>query len=506
MTASASLGPGRPTPPIALGGDPAEVTTHLGVEPVAVPDVVIDQLRSACGVVTVDRAERAEASRDWWPVAMIWALDNEVAALASVVCRPTSAIEVAAIATICNEHRIPLTAAGGRSGVLGNSVPLFGGVVLDTCGLGGIRSVDHTSMVLDVGAGTFGDLLEDELRRDHQVTVGHWPQSMPLATVGGWIACRGAGQLSTRYGKIEDIVVGLDVVLADGTMITTGGYPRQAVGPDLTQLFVGSEGTLGIVTGARLRLHPTPTEDRRSAWGFPSFEAGIDVMRRTLQRGATPAVLRLYDAKESERSYHTPTGTAVLLAMDEGDPAIIDAMMSVVADEAAASGAERLDDSLVEHWLGRRNDVAALEELISGGLVVDTMEVSGPWAALPGIYAAGIAAIKSVPGTLSVSAHQSHSYTDGGCVYFTFAGKVPPEERTAYHSQLWDVGARAILAAGGSLSHHHGVGLGRSRFVADALGGAFAVLESVKEALDPRGILNPGKLGLGSPFGEVPDP
>lgn len=506
MTAGAPLGPGRPTPPIALRGDAAEVTTHLDVEPVDVPEAVIDQLRSACAVVTVDRAERAEASRDWWPLAMIWALDNEVAALASVVCRPTSAAEVAAIATICNEHRIPLTAAGGRSGVLGNSVPLFGGVVLDTCGLGGIRSVDHTSMVLDVGAGTFGDLLEDELRRDHQVTVGHWPQSMPLATVGGWLACRGAGQMSTRYGKIEDIVVGLDVVLADGTMITTGGYPRQAVGPDLTQLFVGSEGTLGIVTGARLRLHPAPTEDRRSAWGFASFEAGMDAMRRALQRGATPAVLRLYDPKESERSYHTPVGTAVLLAMDEGDPAIIDAMMSVVADEAAASNAERLDDSLVEHWLTRRNDVAALEELISGGLVVDTMEVSGPWASLPGIYAAGIAAIESVPGTLSVSAHQSHSYTDGGCVYFTFAGKVPPDERTAYHSQLWEVGARAILAAGGSLSHHHGVGLGRSRFVAEALGGAFTILESVKAALDPRGILNPGKLGLGSPFGEVPSP
>jgi len=271
MTAGPPLGPGRPTPPIALGGDAAAVTMHLGIEPVVVSDAAIEQLHSACAVVTVDRAECAEASRDWWPVAMIWALDNEVAALASVVCRPTTAAEVAAIAAICNERRIPLTAAGGRSGVLGNSVPLFGGVVLDTCGLGGIRSVDRTSMVLDVGAGTFGDLLEDELRRDHQVTVGHWPQSMPLATVGGWIACRGAGQLSTRYGKIEDIVVGLDVVLADGTMITTGGYPRQAVGPDLTQLFVGSEGTLGIVTGARLRLHPAPTQDRRSAWGFTSF-------------------------------------------------------------------------------------------------------------------------------------------------------------------------------------------------------------------------------------------
>src|SRR6185312_13071338 len=185
------------------------------------------------------------------------------------------------------------------SGVCGASVPVFGGVLLDLTGITGIVGVDETSLLVDVRAGTFGDVFEDELRAEHRVTCGHWPQSMALSTVGGWLACRGAGQLSTRYGKIEDMVVGLDVVLADGRRINTGGAPRAAVGPDLNQLFVGSEGTLGIITGARLRLHPAPTHERRRAFSFRSFEDGVDAMRRILQRGATPAVLRLYDPAEA---------------------------------------------------------------------------------------------------------------------------------------------------------------------------------------------------------------
>jgi alkyldihydroxyacetonephosphate synthase len=236
----------------------------------------------------------------------------------------------------------------------------------------------------------------------------------------------------------------------------------------------------------------------KAAYGFASFEEGLDAMRRILRRGATPAVLRLYDDVESNRNHGTE-GTHDLLVLDEGEPGLVDAGMAVVAEECAS--APPLDVGLVDHWLGKRNDVAALEALITRGYVVDTMEITGPWSALPAIYAAATEAIRSVEGTLVASAHQSHSYTDGGCLYFTFAAQVDAEGRDAYYRAAWDAGTRAVLAHGGSLSHHHGVGLNRARFVQDALGPAFDVLAATKAALDPAGILNPGKLGLPSPFG-----
>jgi alkyldihydroxyacetonephosphate synthase len=500
MTAPHDLppaGPGAPTPPIALAGDPAGVTARLDVTPVPVPDEVLGELQTICPVTT-DAAARAEASRDWWPQAMIWALEGQVAAMAAVVASPTTAEQVAEVLAVCDRARIPVTAAAGRSGVCGASVPVHGGVVLDLCGLSGVVDVDTTSLVLDVAPGTFGDHLEHELRTEHGLTLGHWPQSVALSTVGGWLACRSAGQLSTRYGKIEDMVLGLDVVLADGRAISTGGAPRAAVGPDLTQLFVGSEGTLGIITGARLRLHPAPTHERRAAYGFASFEDGFDAMRRIIQRGATPAVLRLYDATEADRTYHTGD-RALLLVLDEGDAAVVDLTMELVAEVGADGHPE--DVAHVGHWLEHRNDVAALEALISRGYVVDTMEVAGRWRDLPSIYEQTVSALQAVPGTVAASAHQSHSYPEGGCLYFTFAGSVDGDDRDRYYRAVWDAGTRAVLAAGGALSHHHGVGLNRNRFVADALGPAVEVLRAAKAALDPKGILNPGKLGLPSPFG-----
>ena len=271
---------------------------------------------------------------------MIWALDDRVAARASVVVRPDAARADRRDPARVQRRAVPVTAAAGRSGVCGASVPAFGGVLLDLTGLAGIRAVDPISMIVDVLPGTFGDVFEDQLRAEHGVTSGHWPQSMALSTVGGWLACRGAGQLSTRYGKIEDIVTGLDVVLADGTTVTTGGAPRAAVGPDLTQLFVGSEGTLGIIVGARLRVHPSPAAEGRAAYAFESFVDALDVMRRIVQRGATPAVLRLYDAIEADRSYHTGDAN-VLLVLDEGDAHIVDATMRVVAEDVRNGRSDR---------------------------------------------------------------------------------------------------------------------------------------------------------------------
>jgi alkyldihydroxyacetonephosphate synthase len=508
---------GEPTPPIAFGaralpGDPGRSPTsarpvRLQGQPVAVDDALLRRLSGVCAEVTTDDEARNETGRDWWPLALTWAVAGQVPARAAVVARPATPTEVAAVLAACDATGTPVTAAAGRSGVCGASIPVFGGVLLDLCGLNGIIAVDDRSLLLDVRSGTFGDVLEDSLRAEHAVTLGHWPQSMALSTVGGWLACRSAGQYSTRYGKIEDMVVGLEVALADGRVIRTGGAaPRAATGPDLTQLFVGSEGTLGVITEARLRVHPAPPAERRAAYGFHSFVDGLDACRRILRRGATPAVLRLYDERESVRNFQTDR--CVLLALDEGEATIIEAVMGIV-DEECRNGSERLDDALVETWLGHRNDVSALPDLVQAGIVLDTIEIAARWSALPAIYDGALAALSSINGMVAASAHQSHAYGDGACLYFTWAARLPDGasiggmEGEALYRAAWDAVAATTLAHGGALSHHHGIGLNRSRYLPGALGGAFDVLATIKTALDPHGILNPGKLGLSSPFGEV---
>ena len=485
----------RPTEPIELLG-----TDHRLAAAAPLPDGFVTALSSACATTT-DLAATADASRDWWPLSMHWALQGQVLQRAAVVASPTTTAEVAAVLRACHEHHVPVTPAGGRSGVVGASVPVFGGVLLDLTGMQGIASVDAVSGLVEVWAGTFGPDLERELRAEHGLTVGHFPQSFDIATVGGWVACRGAGQYSTRYGKIEQMVAALEVVMADGSVVHTGGHPAGAQGPDLTQLFLGSEGTLGVITRVWLKAHPVPPHERRAAFAFATFEDGLEACRRILRRGATPAVLRLYDAPESQRGQGGDGTYCVLLVLDEGDTHLVDAVMAVVAEECA--DARHLGDELLEKWMHHRNDTSALQALTRKGFVVDTLEIAAPWAALPRIFGDVRSAMMAVPHARAATCHLSHSYLDGACLYFTFAATPPADEVDATYVALWDAGSRAVLAAGGNLSHHHGVGLNRSRFVAEALGTSLPVLQSVKGALDPHGVLNPGKMGLRSPFGEV---
>jgi len=485
----------QPTPPIELTG----TASRFGAV-AALPDGFAARLAELCATVT-DETATAEASRDWWPLTMHWALAGQVPQRAAVVARPATTAEVAAVLTLCNHAGVPVTPAGGRSGVLGASIPLFGGVLLDLTAMQGIVSVDEVSGIVEVLPGTFGPDLERELGGAHGLTVGHFPQSFDIATVGGWVACRGAGQYSTRYGKIEQMVVGLEVVLADGTVIRTGGFPAGAQGPDLSQLFIGSEGTLGVVTRVWLKAHPVPPAERRAAFAFDTFEHGLEACRRILRRGATPAVLRLYDAAESQRGQSGDGTYCVLLVLDEGDEGLTEATLSVVAQECAAAVALPVD--LVDKWMHHRNDTSALQALTRKGFVVDTLEIAAPWAALPDIFREVPLAMLAVPHARAATCHLSHSYLDGACLYFTFAATPPPDEVETTYVALWDAGQRAVLDHGGNLSHHHGVGLNRARFVPQALGSALPILQSLKTALDPNGIMNPGKMGLTTDFGMV---
>ncbi|MCZ7531519.1 MAG: FAD-binding oxidoreductase [Acidimicrobiia bacterium] len=490
---------------------PGAHTERLATTAVGVPDPARKEIAEIVGAerVSSDDDVLVDSARDWWPLSGVWAAQGRVVHRPAAVVTPTTTEEVAGVLSVASHHGIPVTPAAGRSGVGGGAVPVCGGIVLDCTGLDrtGLDTaidVDETSMLVTTGPGVFGDVFEAALR-EKGYTLGHWPQSIDISTVGGWLACRGAGQFSTRYGKIEDMVAGLEVVLASGRTLRTGGAPRAAVGPDLNQVFVGSEGAFGVITEATLRIHPAPKTEQREAWTLPSFEDGLDACRRILRRGATPAVLRLYDSHESRQTYDVDG--CVLLALDEGDAAIVSASMAIAAEECdRTDGAAGADPALVEQWLGHRNDVSALGAAIEAGVVVDTVEVSGNWSDLPRIYSDVLAAVGGVEGTVVVSAHCSHSYTDGGCLYFTFAGMVgdDPDDKDHYYVAAFNGAVEAARGAGAAISHHHGVGINRAPFVRDALGpDAFDVLVGLKNTLDPAGILNPGALGLPSPF--LPD-
>jgi alkyldihydroxyacetonephosphate synthase len=493
-----------PTPVTAIDAEPRAVRDRLSGTVVDVPDGLLRRLAESGAELLTDDASRAEAGRDWWPLAIGWAAEGAVPQRPGVVVRPRTTAHVSTVLAACHDAAVPVTPAGGRSGVCGGSIPVFGGVALDLTLLEGLTGIDDVSLTADVRAGTFGPDLESALGRTGH-TLGHWPQSMDLSTVGGWLACRGAGQYSTRYGKIEDMVLGLEVVLADGRIVRTEGHgPRAATGPSLTQLFVGSEGTLGVITEARLRIHPRPPAQERRAFGFASFGDGLDACRRIMRRGATPAVLRLYDQTESARNFEHPE-TNVLVVLDEADPALLKATMGIVDEEC--TGAITLDVALVERWLTHRNDVSALAPLWRAGIVVDTTEISGSWSVLPGLFDDVVTTLGAMDGTLAASAHQSHAYVDGACLYFTFAGKGSDGDdawREHYYRQAWDAVTNATLAHGAAISHHHGIGLNRSRFLPRALGSGFDILVGLKQTFDPVGILNPGKLGLPSPFGLSP--
>ncbi len=497
-----SASPDPPGPPVSRFGSERPL-----------PPGLLGRLDAICAAVSEGDAP---AGRDWWPLSVWWAAAGQVPAVPAVVARPGSVGEVSAVLAACHGDGVPVTPAAGRSGVCGGAVPVFGGVALDLTGLAGVRDVHETDLLVDVGAGTWGDDLESTIRSGADLTVGHWPQSMAISTVGGWVACRGAGQYSTRYGKIEDLVAGLEVVLADGRVVRTGGRaPRSATGPDLTQLFVGAEGTLGVVTEVRLRARPAPGGEQRGAWAWPDFDAGLDACRRVLRRGATPAVLRLYDPEETPRHFPGVQG-AVLVVVDEADPSLVTATMAVVEQECRA--AEPLGEAPASAWSAQRNEVPSLASLAEAGIVADTVEVAAAWSALPAIHDTARAAVRAIEGTIAVSAHQSHAYPDGACLYFTFAGRPaaaaggpaagPDALRAAegYYREAWDAITAATLALGGTISHHHGVGINRGRFLPDALGSGFELLVALKAALDPAGILNPGKLGLPSTFGPPPWP
>lgn len=489
---------GAHTPPayaatVAKADGPAD----LQRDAIRVTPAQLAELEKAADKVQTAREEVVAGTRDWWARTMVAETSGRPATPEAVIVHVSQVEQVQAVMRIAHQHAIPVTVAGGRSNVTGAALPVRGGIVLDVCQLNTLVGFDELSQIVEVEAGMFGDVFEETIQGQYRMTMGHWPSSFGISTVGGWVACRGAGQLSTRYGKIEDMVFSMDVVLADGRLVTVGGYARAAIGPDLMQLFVGSEGMLGVIVRIRFKLHRLPDYGKAIAYEFDSFAKGLEACRQIMQQGANPAALRLYDALESGVQFGRPS-THVLMIADEGAPEMVDAVMSICERVCKPLGAELDGAAILERWLDTRYLTGKSAEGFkkSPGFVADTLEMCGPWRDLPAIYDEVVAAIAAVPGTLAGSAHQSHAYVDGACLYFSLRGEVAVDQRAQWYRAAWDAANAVLLRHKATLSHHHGVGLLRAPYMAESLGSAFSLLQTVKQALDPKNILNPGKLGL----------
>lgn len=489
---------GAPTQPAYAASIGAiGATSALAQNPVHIESAIVASLHDIADEVLTSHQDIVINTRDWWARTMIAETAGQPATVDGVFVRVSSVEQVQAVMRLAHNAKLPVTISAGRSNVTGAALPLRGGIILDVCGLNRFVSFDRESQIVEVEAGLFGDVFEKTIQHDYGMTMGHWPSSFGISTVGGWIACRGAGQLSTRYGKIEDMVYGLDVVLADGSLITVGNFPRAAMGPDLQQLFIGSEGTLGVIVRARLKLHQLPDYGRAIAYGFKHFSTGLEACRLIMQSGATPAVLRLYDELESGVQFGLADSNVLLIA-DEGAKELVDAGLGISAKICATLGEELDSEQIFEKWLDTRYLTGKSAEGFkrSPGFVSDTLEMIGCWRDLPAIYEEVVNALKAIPGTLAGSAHQSHAYVDGACLYFSLRGEVEVSARAGWYRAAWDAANAVLIKYGATLSHHHGVGLLRAPYMKEALGTAFPLFETIKKAIDPNNLLNPGKLGL----------
>jgi alkyldihydroxyacetonephosphate synthase len=332
----------------------------------------------------------------------------------------------------------------------------------------------------------------------HRLTIGHWPQSIELSTVGGWVATRASGQYSTAYGSVEDVLLDLEAVLPDGSVVRTRRTPRASAGPDLRQFFLGSEGVFGVITEVTFSLRPLPEASRGQAFHFGGLSEGIEAMRRFMRVGWRPPVVRLYDARESERHFAQtcPEGRAMLILLHEGPGALVEAQMAAVAETCQAAGGVEADAAAVDKWLLERNEVPGFRPFLEKGIILDTIEVACTWSRVVELYERATRSLGDVPGILLASAHSSHSYRSGTNLYITFAAR--PEDRgqmAATYRECWRRTLDAAVAVGGGIAHHHGIGRVRRDRLVDEIGCAgVALLRSLKRGLDPEGLLNPGVL------------
>lgn len=446
--------------------------------------------------VSADTEVRDAHRRDTWCLSVLRSMHDELETRPSAVVSPASTAEVQSLLRYAAANRIAIVPYGAGSGVCGGVLPGDDSIVVDMRRMNQLLELNDRGLFVRVQAGMMGDVLEARLN-EAGFTMRHFPQSIALSTVGGWVATRAAGQYSTRYGNMEDALLAVEVVLADGTLVRTRIGPRSATGPDVRHVFLGSEGTLGIVTEVTMRIWPLPPCSIAQSFSFASMSAGLEAIRLFMRDGWRPPVVRLYDPPEVGRLFPAQnTGSnCLLLLLSEGVEPLARAEADACNSICEAAGGTAMGEDPVRHWIAERNHVPTFESLLAKGLVVDTIEVASSWDRIDELYASVIAALNTVPGIVVASGHSSHSYAQGTNIYFTFAA-YPNDRAEMANTYLacWGKAMEATLACGGTIAHHHGVGRLRLPWMERELGGGLEVLRRLKSALDPAGIMNPGVL------------
>ncbi|MGZ9884443.1 FAD-binding oxidoreductase [Rhodococcus ruber] len=461
-------------------------TGHVGDDDAA-------RLRHAGGKSTLDLLRRQDPGPQDAPDAVV---------------RPGSHDEVLAVLDYCAGEAIAVVPFGGGTSVVGGLDPVRDGfdavVAVDLQRMNALTDLDPVSGVATLQAGATGPQVE-ELLGAHGFSLGHFPQSFRHATVGGFAVTRSSGQASAGYGRFDDMVEHLVVATPSGT-VRAGRAPASAAGPDLRQLFLGSEGLFGIVTEVGVRIHPVPAAVARRAWSFPDFATGADALRTLVQTGAVPTVLRLSDESETavNLALHehigstAPTGCLAVTTV-EGTADHVRARAAEVDALLAATGGTDLGEEPARTWEDGRFDAPHLRDaLLRAGALAETLETATTWSNLARLRTAVIDALTASlqdQGTPPlVLCHISHTYPTGASLYFTVVC-AQADDPLAQWSAAKRAATDAIVTAGGTVTHHHAVGRDHRPWMAEEIGTlGTGLLRAVKDAIDPRGILNPGKL------------
>lgn len=436
------------------------------------------------------------------------------------VVYPAGHDDVAAVLAICAQESVAVIPFGGGTSVVGGVEPLRGpfaaAVSLDLARMSGLTALDTRSQLATFLAGTTGPEAE-RLLGARGLTLGHFPQSFEFSTIGGWAATRSAGQASTGYGRIDELVVALRAATPSGELATLP-VPASAAGPALRELLLGSEGVLGVITEVTVRVRPRPARQRFHAFSLPGFAAGTEALRALEQAGAAPDVARLSDEEETRISLalasHPAATTALRAYMRarghrspcltilgfDGDAAQVARRHARARAILRRHGAVALGAAPGNAWAKRRFHGAYVrDELMGRGVLVDTLETATTWSALRELHRDIGAALR---GTLAgrgtpavVMCHVSHLYPTGASLYFTFLAR----RQGGAELEQWRAAKRAasdaIAAAGATITHHHAVGADHLPWLAAEVGElGIEALRAIKARVDPAGIMNPGKL------------